>query len=97
MNFEIGHTYSDTAGNKYTLLSRDGDYATFRFNRSPRAYRIIRYCGVEAVIQYGKVLFKCGEIRPTEDPEIDMPKQPQVYKINLNNERYIDVLKSHIE
>lgn len=95
MSFEVGHIYMDSAGNIYTLMSRDKDYGIFRFNKSPRPYKIIKYCGVEAAIQYGKILFKSAAIVPTEDPEIDTPKQPAVYKINLNNERYIDVYRSH--
>lgn len=96
MNFEIGHLYKDSQGNKYILLSRERDVGVFNFNKTTKRYRIIKYCGIEAAISFGKVLFKSANITPQDDPEIDKPKQPAVYKLNNNNERYLDVLKSHI-
>lgn len=97
MKFEIGHLYKDAAGNNYIMLSRDHDIGVFNFNRCVKRYKIIKYCGVEAAISFGKVLFKSANIIPQEDPEIDKPKQPVVYKLNNNNERYLDVLKSHLK
>ena len=62
MNFEVGHLYKDAAGNNYIMLSRERDIGVFNFNRCVKRYKIIKYCGVEATISFGKVLFKSANI-----------------------------------
>lgn len=96
MNFEVGHLYKDSDGNRYIMLSRNKDIGIFNLNRAIKKFRIIKYCGIEAAISFGKVILKSANIEPKEDAEIDMPKKPAIYKLNMNNERYINVLKSHI-
>ena len=83
------------AGNTYQLLSKDGNFGVFKFNAVNRRFMITKYCGVDAVVQYGKVLIKSDKIAPQIDPELDIPKQIPVYKLNTKNYRYIDVLKKH--
>lgn len=97
MIFEVGKSYSDGKGNIFKMLSREKDFGTFRFNSSEHRYRIVKYCGVEALIQFGNIILKSSPITYQFDPEFDLPKQPVIYKLNNNNERYIDVLKSHAE
>lgn len=95
MSFEVGKTYNDSLGNNYTLLSIDKDIGTFKFNKIIKKFRIAQYCGVDAVIQYGKVLFKSEKIKPYIDPEFDLiAKSTNKIKIN-KDERYIDVFKKH--
>lgn len=97
MSFEIGKTYKDSAGNNYTLISLHNDIGIFKFNKIEKKYRIIQYCGTEAVIQYGKVLIKSEQIKPHADPEFDLAqKVTKVIKIN-KGERYINVFKKHKE
>lgn len=95
MKFEVGHIYKDKANNTYELLRRDKDFGIFRFNKIERRYRIVKYCGIEAVIQYGTPLIKAGEIKYIFDPDLDLPKEQKVVKLN-NTERYIDVFKKNI-
>ena len=94
MNFEVGQVFKDKRGNTYTLLSRDKDFGIFKFNVVPKKFRIIQYCGAEAVVQYGEILFQTEKKLPY-DEEFDAPKVTKVVKINNNNQRYIDVFKSH--
>lgn len=94
MNFEIGQVFKDKQGNTYTLLSRDKESGIFKFNTVPRKFKIIQYCGAEAVIQYGEILFQTEKKLPY-DEEFDAPKIAKVVKINNNNQRYIDVFKRH--
>lgn len=95
MIFEVGKFYNDDKGNIYKMLSRDNNFGVFRFNSSEHRYRIVKYCGVEALIQFGNIILKSSPIQYKFDPEFDLPKQPVIYKLNKNNERYIDVFKSH--
>lgn len=97
MNFEIGKSYNDGKGNTFTMLSREKDFGVFRFNCIERKYRIVKYCGVESLIQFGNIILKACPIHHQFDPEFDLPKEPVIYKLNTNNERYIDVFKSHVE
>ena len=62
MNFEIGQVFKDKRGNTYTLLSRDKEFGIFKFNAVPRKFKIIQYCGAEAVVQYGEILFQTEKI-----------------------------------
>lgn len=94
MSFEIGQVFKDKRGNIYTLLSRDKDFGIFKFNTVPRKFRIIQYCGAEAVVQFGEILFQTQKKLPF-DEEFDAPKVAKVVKINNNNQRYIDVFKKH--
>ena len=94
MNFEIGQVFKDKRGNTYTLLSRDKEFGIFKFNAVPRKFKIIQYCGAEAVVQYGEILFQTEKKLPY-DEEFDAPKVAKVVKINNNNQRYIDVFKRH--
>lgn len=97
MSFEVGKTYKDSAGNSYTLLSLDKDFGIFKFNRVEKRFRITDYCGVDAVIQYGKVLIKAEKIKPNIDPEFDLTtKVTNVIKLN-KGERYINVFRKHKE
>ena len=92
MNFEVGQVFKDKRGNTYTLLSRDKDFGIFKFNMVPKKFRIIQYCGAEAVVQFGEILFQTQKKLPF-DEEFDAPKVAKVVKINNNNQRYIDVFK----
>ena len=94
MNFEIGQVFKDKRGNTYTLLSRDKEFGIFKFNAVPRKFKIIQYCGAEAVVQYGEILFQTEKKLPY-DEEFDAPKVTKAVKINNNNQRYIDVFKRH--
>lgn len=94
MSFEVGQVFKDKRGNTYTLLSRDKDFGIFKFNMVPRKFRIIQYCGAEAVVQFGEILFQTQKKLPF-DEEFDAPKVAKVVKINNNNQRYIDVFKKH--
>ena len=94
MNFEIGQVFKDKRGNTYTLLSRDKEFGIFKFNAVPRKFKIIQYCGAEAVVQYGEILFQTEKKLPY-DEEFDAPKVAKVVKINNNNQWYIDVFKRH--
>lgn len=94
MNFEVGQVFKDKRGNTYTLLSRDKDFGIFKFNMVPKKFRIIQYCGAEAVVQFGEILFQTQKKLPF-DEEFDAPKVAKVVKINNNNQRYIDVFKKH--
>lgn len=94
MNFEVGQVFKDKRGNTYTLLSRDKDFGIFKFNVVPKKFRIIQYCGAEAVVQFGEILFQTQKKLPF-DEEFDAPKIAKVVKINNNNQRYIDVFKKH--
>lgn len=94
MNFEVGQVFKDKRGNTYTLLSRGKDFGIFKFNSVPRRFKIIPYCGAEAVVQYGEVLFQTQTKLPF-DEEFDAPKVAKVVKINNNSQRYIDVFKKH--
>ena len=95
MSFEVGHSYKDKAGNNYILLSKDKEFGIFKFNNVEKRFRIIKYCGIEAVIQYGTVILKSEKIAPQIDEEFDIPKVKKIIKINNNNQRYIDVFKKH--
>lgn len=95
MSFEIGHTYDAVNGNKYTCVSLENGFGTFKFNQVLKRFKITKYCGVDSVIQYGNVLFKSENIIPVDDDEFDLPKQTVIYTLNKNNERYIDVFKRH--
>jgi hypothetical protein len=95
MSFKIGHTYDAVNGNKYTCVGVENGFGIFRFNQVLKRFKITKYCGVDSVIQYGNVLFKSENIMPTEDDDLDLSKQPVIYKLNKNNERYIDVFKRH--
>lgn len=94
MNFEVGQVFKDKQGNTYTLLSRDKEFGIFKFNAIPKKFKIIQYCGAEAVVQYGEILFQTEKKLPY-DEEFDAPKVAKVVKINNNNQRYIDVFKRH--
>jgi len=94
MNFEVGQVFKDKQGNTYTLLSRDKEFGIFKFNAIPKKFKIIQYCGAEAVVQYGEILFQTEKKLPY-DEEFDAPKVAKVVKINNNNQRYIDVFKKH--
>lgn len=97
MSFEVGKTYKDSIGNSYTLLSLDKDFGTFKFNKIEKRFKITRYCGVDAVVQYGKVLIKAETIKPHIDPEFDLiVKASNTIKLN-KGERYIDVFRKHKE
>ena len=95
MSFELGHVYKDDIGNTYTLLSRQHDFGIFKFNMVEKRLKIINYCGIEAAIQFGKVVVKSDKIKPKFDEELDIPKVTKILKINNNNQRYIDVFKNH--
>lgn len=95
MKFEVGHIYKDKANNSYELLSRDKDFGIFKFNRIQKKFRIVKYCGIEAIIQYGEPIIKAGTIQYVFDPELDEPKEPIELKLNTT-ERYIDVFKKNI-
>lgn len=95
MTFKIGHIYKDSANNTYQFLRRDGDFGIFKFNLVERRYKIIKYCGVESIIQFGKVIVKCADIKPTNDPEFDTPKEPKIIKLN-STQRYINVFEKNI-
>lgn len=97
MSFEVGKTYKDSSGNNYTLISIDNGFGIFKFNQIEKRYKITEYCGVDSVIQYGKVLFKADKIKPYIDPEFDLiTKITNAVKLN-KDERYIDVFKHHKE
>lgn len=95
MSFKIGHTYDAIDGNKYTCVLLENGFGTFRLNKILKRFKITKYCGVDSVIQYGNVLIKSEAIAPKADDEFDLPKQPVIYTLNKNNERYIDVFKRH--
>lgn len=95
MAFIIGNTYKDKNNNKYTLLKIQNDIGIFKFNCAEKKLKIINYCGVEATTQYGQILFVSDCIKPKYDAEIDMIKETKKYKLNNNNERYINVFKQH--
>ncbi len=94
MNLEIGQVFKDKQGNTYTLLSRDKEFGIFKFNAVQKKLKIIQYCGAEAVVQYGEILFQTAKKLPY-DEEFDASKVVKVAKINNNNQRYIDVFKRH--
>lgn len=77
MTFKIGHIYKDSANNTYQFLRRDGDFGIFKFNLVERRYKIIKYCGVESIIQFGKVVVKCADIKPTDDLNLIHQKNPK--------------------
>lgn len=96
MSFEVGKSYNDAHGHKYTCLSIDNGVGTFQFNNVVKKLRIIPYCGVDAVIQYGEILFRSAKVVPYFDEEFDLPPKPKVeVTINKNNEGYINVFKKH--
>lgn len=94
MNFEVGQVYKDKRGNTYTLLSRDKVFGIFKYGKVFKKFRIIQYCGGEAIVQYGEILFQTQKKLPF-DEEFDAPKVAKAVKINNNNQRYIDVFKKH--
>ena len=94
MNFEVGQVFKDKQGNTYTLLSRNKEFGIFKINAVQKKLKIIQYCGAEAVVQYGEILFQTAKKLPY-DEEFDAPKVIKVAKINNNNQRYIDVFKRH--
>ena len=94
MNFKIGQVFNDKQGNTYTLLSRDKEFGIFKINAVQKKLKIIQYCGAEAVVQYGEILFQTAKKLPY-DEEFDAPKVTKTAKINNNNQRYIDVFKRH--
>lgn len=92
IKFEINKTYHDKNNNSYTVLNRTDNEIECKFNRVIRKYRITKYCNIEAVIQYGQVLFMAGKIQFQFDNEID---GSGVKRKTINNEKmgYIDVIR----
>lgn len=98
MTFEIGQTYSGKDGNLYTVKSIDKNNIQFMCNGRIRYFKVIKYCGIDAAIQYGVPFIMSGKIIPVFDPEIDIKIKPKTdIKINTNNEEYINVFKEHFQ
>lgn len=96
MSFEVGYTYNDKQGNTYKCLSVNNNIGIFKYNNVIKKLKIINYCGVDAAIQYGEVLFKSAKVVPQFDAEFDLPPKPKTdLIINKHNEGYINVFKSH--
>lgn len=95
IRFEVNKTYTSDDGRQYTVLNRTNNEIECRFNKIIKKFRIMEYCGVETVIQYGKALIKAGRIKYQFDEELDglsynrktMNKKPMGYLDVIRNRR----------
>lgn len=93
IRFELNRTYTSEDGRQFTVLNRTNDMLECRFNKVIKKFRIVEYCGIETVMQYGKPLIRAGKIKYQFDEEIDGLSYNRK-TINTEPMGYLNVIKS---
>lgn len=82
--FEVGKVYTDEQGNRYEVLSIDGDIMEAKFNVVNKKFKIIKYGSTMGAMNSGRVWFRSGKNDPSlleQDESIEIVPRGKYNKL----------------